>query len=150
MDCGRRQTSQAGSFAAHAVEESDGERGAASAVVVGRRTGERSKEAVQGAPGDRGGLPQQFVEHGVCVLRAERPGADALRGQRKGIVGRLGTWGRRGGGGGGAATEGAEARHGRGGAVAEADSDHWRGGGEGVAEVEEEAEADPGNWRGGG
>jgi hypothetical protein len=71
--------------------ESDDEGGAACAVLVGRSTGERSKEAVEGAPRERGGLSQQFVEQVVCVLRAWRSRADALRGRRKGGVGRPGT-----------------------------------------------------------
>jgi hypothetical protein len=85
-DCGRRHL-QAGIFSAHAVEESDGKSGAASAVVVGRSTGECSKEVVEGALGDRGGLAQQFVEQVVCILLAKRSGADTARGRCKGSVG---------------------------------------------------------------
>jgi hypothetical protein len=53
--------------------------------------GECSEEAVEGAPGDQVGLPQQFVEQVVCVLPAESASTYALRGRRKGILGRPGT-----------------------------------------------------------
>ena len=49
-----------------------------------RSTCERGEEAVQGAQRDWDGLPQRFVEQVVCVLGAERPGADALCGCGKG------------------------------------------------------------------
>jgi hypothetical protein len=78
-------------FSANAVEESDGEGGAASAAVVGRSTGERSEEAVEGAVGNRVGLLQQFVKQVVCVLRTELSGAGALRSRCKGSVRRPGT-----------------------------------------------------------
>jgi hypothetical protein len=76
---------------AHTVEESDGKSGSASAVVVRWSTAECSEEAVEGMLGDLVGLPQQFIEQVVCVLPAERTGEDALRGRRKGSMGRPGT-----------------------------------------------------------
>jgi hypothetical protein len=50
------------------------------------RAGDGDEEASQGALRDWSGLQQQFVEHVVCVLGAERPGAGALRGGGKGDV----------------------------------------------------------------
>jgi hypothetical protein len=51
------------------------------------RAAEAGEKAVQGAPQDQSVLAQQFIEQVVCVLRAERPGADALRGGGKGDMG---------------------------------------------------------------
>jgi hypothetical protein len=73
----------------HAAEEGDGEREAVAAGGGGRRADESGEKAVEGALGDWSGLQQQFVEQVVCVLRAERPGADARRGGGKA------TWGGR-------------------------------------------------------
>uniref|UniRef100_R7W2V3 Uncharacterized protein n=1 Tax=Aegilops tauschii TaxID=37682 RepID=R7W2V3_AEGTA len=68
VDCERCHL-RAGFFSAYAVEEGKGEGRAISAAGCGGgRTGEGGKEAVQGAPGDRGGLPQQFVEQGRLRL----------------------------------------------------------------------------------
>lgn len=90
VDCGRRHM-RAGFFSAHAVEESDGKGGAVpDAGGGGGGTGEGVKEAVEGALGDRGGLPQQFVEQLVCVFRAERPFANTPRGRGKGVAERPG------------------------------------------------------------
>uniref|UniRef100_M8CVA7 Uncharacterized protein n=1 Tax=Aegilops tauschii TaxID=37682 RepID=M8CVA7_AEGTA len=53
----------------------------------GWSTGKGGEEAVQGLARDRGCLLQQFVEQVACVCRAERPGADALRGHGEGSAG---------------------------------------------------------------
>uniref|UniRef100_A0A8R7VEG6 Uncharacterized protein n=1 Tax=Triticum urartu TaxID=4572 RepID=A0A8R7VEG6_TRIUA len=120
VDCERHHP-RAGFITTDAIEEGEGEGGPISADFGGRRTGEGGKEAVEGAPGDRGGLPQQFVEQVVCIVLAERPSADALCCRGKGGAGRPGTQGPRGGG-----VE----------AAVEVDAGHRRGGGAVPVEAE--------------
>lgn len=78
---------QAGFFSGDAVEDGEDEGGAVFACGGVRRTREGGKEAVQGALGDRSGLPKQFVEQVVCVFWTERPSADTLCGSGEGGMG---------------------------------------------------------------
>jgi hypothetical protein len=86
-DRGRRHL-QASFCSADKVEERESESRCISESGGGRSTGERGQEPVDGALGDGVGLPQQFFEQVVCVIRAERPGADAHRGCVRGGAGR--------------------------------------------------------------
>jgi hypothetical protein len=78
----RQWTSPSG----YMVEEGDGEGRAVAAGGGDRRTGEGSKKCVQATHGDGSGLAEQFIEQVVCVLRAESPGANTLRGGSNGGV----------------------------------------------------------------
>lgn len=85
----------------------------------GRARAMETRRLFRGALVHRSGLPHQFVEQVVCVLRGERPEARTLRGGREGYMGSPWARGRRCSGGG----EGGGAM-----AAAEADGEHLRGG----------------------